>query len=239
MENSYNIIRIQQYIAGQLAKEEMYELEREAMDDPFLNDALEGYRLQKEVNHGKLSLLQQRLATRIEGQQVDRSRFYFTSQRLAIAATAAVLFVLAVVLLWMRATVTETSTEPVLVQTQEIFVDSRLSLIGSGPAVDGQSGAFLQDLNRALQDELNWLLLREAAQDGGHYVVDFEIGADARPTQVEVWLFSAEGTTGSGTEKAPAVVESELQRVLQSGPQWDAAPGTTGSLELQFTVPEG
>src|SRR5690606_10025957 len=94
MGNNYNIIRIQQYLSGTLSREEMYQLEREALNDPLLNDAIEGYRQQENIDHGRLSLLQQRLAARIESQQQERNRFYFGWQRLGVAATACVLMVL-------------------------------------------------------------------------------------------------------------------------------------------------
>jgi len=100
MDNTYNIIRIQQYLKGELSPEEMHELEHEALYDPFLNDALEGYQY-KGVNTGKLTLLQQRLQDRITALPEERSRLLFTSQRLGIAAVACLLFILACVLLWM------------------------------------------------------------------------------------------------------------------------------------------
>src|SRR5690606_12584925 len=95
-------IRIQQYLNGQLSNKEMYELEREALDDPLLQDALDGYRVQREVSHRRLSLLQQRLAARIEGQAKERNAFFFGWQRLGVAATACVLMILVLVLLWIR-----------------------------------------------------------------------------------------------------------------------------------------
>src|SRR5690554_5306048 len=102
MTEHYNIVRIQRYLNGQLSKEEMHSMEREALNDPFLQDAIEGYRLQREVNHGQLSLLQQRLADRVARQKSERDRFYFNGQRLGVAATACVLFILVIVLVWMR-----------------------------------------------------------------------------------------------------------------------------------------
>src|SRR3546814_17782188 len=102
MNTSYHIVRIQRYLNGELNRDEMYELEREALDDPLLQDAIDGYRLQKNVSHRQLSLLQQRLADRIAGQAKERNAFFFGWQRLGVAATACVLMVLVLVLLWMR-----------------------------------------------------------------------------------------------------------------------------------------
>src|SRR5690606_20122474 len=102
MNNSYSIIRIQRYLNGELSREEMYELEREALDDPLLQDAIDGYRLQQHVSHRQLSLLQQRLASRIAGQAKERNAFFFGWQRLGVASTACVFMLLVLVLLWMR-----------------------------------------------------------------------------------------------------------------------------------------
>lgn len=46
MENNYQLSRIQNYISGLMNKEEMFQLEKEALEDPFLQDAIEGYRMQ-------------------------------------------------------------------------------------------------------------------------------------------------------------------------------------------------
>lgn len=101
MDYSYTLLRIQQYLNGQLSPGEMYQLEREALDDPFLQDAIDGFRQTAHVDEHQLSLLQQRLETRIAAQQEDKVAFYFGWQRLSVAATAGLLFILACILLWM------------------------------------------------------------------------------------------------------------------------------------------
>src|SRR3546814_17167660 len=102
MNTSYHIVRIQRYLNGELNRDEMYELEREALDDPLLQDAIDGYRLQKNVSHRQLSLLQQRLADSIAGQAKARNAFFFGWQGLGVEATECVVMVLVLVLLWMR-----------------------------------------------------------------------------------------------------------------------------------------
>lgn len=102
MENNYQLSRIHNYINGLMSKEEMYTLEREALEDPFLQDAIDGYRMQDGVNARQLSLLQQRLATRIEEQAVGRDRRFNSWQRLAVGMAAAVMFVTVCTLLLIR-----------------------------------------------------------------------------------------------------------------------------------------
>jgi len=102
MENNYQLSRIHNYIHGLMSKEEMFQLEREALEDPFLQDAIDGYRLQNGVDARQLSLLQQRLNRRVEDTVATRHAQYFTWQRLAIGATAGVLFVTLLALLYFR-----------------------------------------------------------------------------------------------------------------------------------------
>ncbi|SEN23643.1 hypothetical protein SAMN05216436_11384 [bacterium A37T11] len=99
--NEHLLLKIQQYLQGQLQPGEMHQLEREALDDPMLQDAIDGYRQAKLVDHRQLSLLQQRLENRIAGQLAEKTAFYFGWQRLAVAATAGLLFFIACILLWM------------------------------------------------------------------------------------------------------------------------------------------
>lgn len=102
MENNYQLSRIHNYINGLMSKEEMHALEKEALADPFLKDALEGYSLQQGVDAKSLSLLQQRLHRRVDQHHDLKHRHYFNWQRLAIGMVAAVLFVAVSTLLLIR-----------------------------------------------------------------------------------------------------------------------------------------
>lgn len=257
MDSNYNIIRIQRYLEGMLSKEEMYEIEREALDDPFLSDALEGYRLQAEVNHGKLSLLQQRLAQRIEGKQEEKNRFYFTSQRLAVASVAAVLFVLAIVLFWMKATMDSSGPAEGLVE-KEIFVDLNAAL--------EISPEFMKDLNQRFQREWSGALVRVAGGESGAsaadpavevdgeagrtaseiYRLSFDIDADGRPQNLEVFLIGKEdsqaapmnqGDVGEVQVEALSIdgdLHAKILNVLKDGPLWEGFQGRRVDLELRI-----
>lgn len=221
MRDNYQIIRIQQYLEGLLSKEEMYDMEREALGDPFLSDALEGYRLQAEVNHGKLSLLQQRLAARIEDKYEEKNRFYFTSQRLAIASVAAVLFVLAVVLLWMKATMVSE---------------------GDGVVLDAQSGVsemlspeFHEDLEMRIQQAWEVPAVRETMSSVAApqtYRLYFDIDAQGVP-------YNLDARTAEG-EAASPVLENEWRKVLEEGPLWQGMEGQKVELDVRWNgLPPG
>lgn len=102
MENNYQLSRIHNYVHGLMNREEMHALEREALEDPFLQDAIDGYRLQNGVDAKQLSLLQQRLATRVAEQNTTRNKQFYSWQRLAIGMAAGVMFIVVCTLVLMR-----------------------------------------------------------------------------------------------------------------------------------------
>ena len=80
--NKADILQIKKYLEGKLDARAMHELERRAMDDPFLMDALEGYEAAGNQNKATTQLnhaLQQRL--------IKPQAKVFTLSRLAIAAS--------------------------------------------------------------------------------------------------------------------------------------------------------
>lgn len=102
MENNYQLSRIHNYVHGLMSRDEMHALEREALDDPFLQDAIDGYKLQQGVDVKQLSLLQQRLAERVEVQASERDKRFYSWQRLAIGMASGVLFLTVCTLILMR-----------------------------------------------------------------------------------------------------------------------------------------
>lgn len=235
MENHYNIIKIQQYLAGQLSRKEMYELEREALEDPFLGDAIEGYRLQKEVNHGQLSLLQQRLAQRVAGKQEEKNRFFFTSQRLGVAATAAVLFLLVVVLYLMRSNLF--SDQDQLASETGTEVQKELNIIGELPqkiAVIAPLNTDLEfaepengwvNLNAYIQDNFSWGEVFQTTRDGDRYLIVFEI-TENTPTNLQITKLNEPDT------QVDNLLFQEIESILINGPNWR---GQKGQFELSFT----
>ena len=99
--NYSDTLLIAQYLEGKLDSQKMYELEKQALNDPFLWDALEGY--EHSINpEAELSILQRQLHKRIVHLQENKKVFDFTWQRLSIAAAASVLFIAAGILFWLN-----------------------------------------------------------------------------------------------------------------------------------------
>jgi hypothetical protein len=102
---NYNLIR--QYLEGSLDKNAMHDLEKQALQDPFLADAIDGYAQVNRSSSQQLSLLQTQLHERIAQQQENKDVFNYSWQRLSVAATAGLLFLLACILLWIKMQQTE------------------------------------------------------------------------------------------------------------------------------------
>ena len=80
----YTAKDIERYHSGQLSAAEMHALEKAALDDPFLADALEGY-TQTSTPAADLSALQQKLQLRIERDK-KKGLFYIGNNWMRIAA---------------------------------------------------------------------------------------------------------------------------------------------------------
>ncbi len=94
-------LTIQQYLEGKLDPQTAHQLEKQALDDPFLADALEGYSVYRDPADD-LSILQRQLHERIVHMQENKKVFDLSWQRLSVAAAAAVMFVSAGILFWMN-----------------------------------------------------------------------------------------------------------------------------------------
>src|SRR4051812_20895057 len=81
----------------------MHFVERQALDDPFVAEALEGLRQSPKRKH-TLSILQKQLYDRVSEKPVKRKMWGITTQRLSIAATATVAFIAVSILFFMRET---------------------------------------------------------------------------------------------------------------------------------------
>lgn len=99
--NWLDIDVLEDYLDGKLDAKSMHRIERLSLEDPFVAEALAGLSLSpKRIQ--SLSLLQRRLQDRIAQKPIEQKRWQITSQRLSIAAAAAVLFITVSLLFWMR-----------------------------------------------------------------------------------------------------------------------------------------
>ena len=83
-QNSYTAKDIERYHSGELSPAEMHAMEKAALDDPFLSDALEGYAFTQTAS-SDLSTLQQRLENRIQKEK-KKPVFFIGNTWMKIAA---------------------------------------------------------------------------------------------------------------------------------------------------------
>ncbi|KLT64533.1 energy transducer TonB [Pedobacter sp. BMA] len=102
MNNDWLDINVlEDYLDGKLDARGMHFVERQALEDPFVAEALEGLR-QSPKRKQTLSILQKQLHDRVSEKPVKRRMWGITTQRLSIAATATVAFIAVSILFFMR-----------------------------------------------------------------------------------------------------------------------------------------
>jgi len=209
MENNYQLSRIHNYIHGLMSKEEMFQLEKEALDDPFLQDAIDGYRLQNGVDARQLSLLQQRLNRRVEQTIATRHAQYYSWQRLAIGAAAGVIFVTLLALLYFR------HFNGKAERTTDVELSEPENTVSIEPLLDG-GDASPREGWKTLEKYLN---KEYKAVGSGEIIVTFTVSNDGSLADIE-----AEG-------RPERSLAEEAIRLLQSGPKWQ---GSKGRLKIIF-----
>ena len=94
---------LEDYLDGKLDAKAMHFVERQALEDPFVAEALEGLK-QSPKRKQTLSILQKQLYDRVAEKPIKRKLWGITTQRLSIAATATVAFIAVSILFFMRET---------------------------------------------------------------------------------------------------------------------------------------
>ncbi|ASZ10551.1 carboxypeptidase-like regulatory domain-containing protein [Chitinophaga pendula] len=91
---------IRQYLAGELDDKAMHQLEKQALDDPFLAEALEGYAAHVPDQRAALSELEGRLMQRVQ-QPVRQEKGKVRALYYRWAAAAAILVLMGISTLWL------------------------------------------------------------------------------------------------------------------------------------------
>ncbi|WP_231458708.1 carboxypeptidase-like regulatory domain-containing protein [Pedobacter sp. Leaf132] len=94
---------LEDYLDGKLDAKAMHFVERQALEDPFVAEALEGLKHSPKRKQN-ISILQKQLYDRISEKPIKRKMWGITTQRLSIAATATVAFIAVSILFFMRET---------------------------------------------------------------------------------------------------------------------------------------
>ena len=103
MNNDWiDIELLEDYLDGKLDSKAMHQLEKQALEDPFIAQALAGLSESPKRASQSISILQKQLYERVAQQQVAKKDTIFTWQRLSVAAAAAVMFVSVSIIFFMR-----------------------------------------------------------------------------------------------------------------------------------------
>ena len=93
---------LEDYLDGKLDGKAMNRVEREALEDPFVAEALDGLSRSPKRSLESISMLQKQLQERVAEQHRIKKASVITWQRLSVAAAAAVLFISVGIIFWMK-----------------------------------------------------------------------------------------------------------------------------------------
>ncbi|HEY0896327.1 MAG TPA: hypothetical protein VGE15_07230 [Sphingobacteriaceae bacterium] len=198
-------LTIQQYLTGMLDPREMHALEKEALEDEFLAEALEGYHAVK-TSHTHMSLLQQQLQARVAKNRVEKTAVRLSANRMSIAAAAGLILILSSILFWMIA-FDDTPAAP-----QGSVPKTETTRI-SGSAVSPVNGWDAYD--RYIRNNINTGVRGKA----GKVVLELTV-RNRRPENVTV-------VSGLSPER-----NAEAIRLVRNGPSWQLSGKEAGTVRL-------
>ena len=103
MNNDWlDIELLEDYLDGKLDSKAMHKIEKQALEDPFVAQALAGLSESPGRAVHSVSLLQKQLYERIAQHQEQKKETVFTWQRLSVAAAAAVMFISVSIMFFMK-----------------------------------------------------------------------------------------------------------------------------------------
>ncbi len=210
------------YLEGKLDASTMHKVERVSLEDPFVAQALAGLTAVKSRTH-TLSILQKKLQERVAQKPVQRKAMRMTSHRLSIGATAAVLFITASVLFWMKeanrreqaqiaaskAKNIEVSIQPEGTTAATASLQEAVALpVGGWPAYQN----YLKKNNKLRSTETQGVKL------------SFTVNKDGSVGDVVI------------VNEQSEVINKEAIRLLKDGPKWNFDPqlSNKGSVTIKF-----
>ena len=208
--NWLDIDVLEDYLDGKLDDKMMYRVEREAMEDPFVAQALAGLSQSPRRSRQSLSLLQKQLETRVAGFEEDKKKSVITGQRLSIAATAALIFILGGIIFWMKYNNSQQAKAPSVV---EVNLDPAHVYDYMRPKA-GWSAYFtyLKEKNQLTKTEK----LGKAVE------VSFTIGKDGRPSNLKV------------DKSLGETYDAEALRLIKAGPDWEIPTDPAHKIKLNI-----
>lgn len=198
---------LEDYLNGKLAPQDMYQVERQAMEDPFVAEALAGLSAAPDGLQS-MSLLQKQLRVRVAQQKTHQKESVVTWQRLSIGAAAAVLFISVGIVFWMKNNMNrdELARQKAAAVTETTYATTAQP-VGGYPAYQ----KYIEENNRLKDAKVN-------AQVSLTFLV-----VDGKATAIEVL-------------KSPGQAYSEEAiRLVKEGPDWTLSTNSNKvSLSIGF-----
>lgn len=190
---------LEDYLDGRLDAHAMHQLEKTALEDPFLAEAIAGL-MQSPRRVQSLSILQKRLQARTAQKPIDKKRWRVTSQRLSIASAAAVLFITVSLLFWMRESRNRAQLKENAAKNVEISIAAAPVVLESPAPINGWEAyqTYLKENNR----------LTKNGSVGKVVSLTFQIQQDGSPSDIKVV---------QGISQASNL---EAVRLVKEGPKW-------------------
>jgi hypothetical protein len=186
---------LEDYLDGKLDASEMHQVERHALEDPFVAEALAGLSASPKRSLQSISLLQKQLHDRVAQQKTHQKQAVVTWQRLSIAATAAVVFIAVSIIFWMK---DNASREQQSQQGAASAVVATTYATTAQPEGGYQAyQAYLKNNNKIVGKKINEMVS-----------MTFQVQKDGKATAFEIL-------------KSPGEIYSkEAIRLVMEGPKW-------------------
>ncbi len=188
---------LEDYLEGKLDASEMYQVERYALEDPFVAEALAGLSESPKRSLQNISLLQKQLRDRVAQQKSHKKETVVTWHRLSIAMAAAVLFIAVSIIFWMKDSANRNQQAQKQQQRTEETVTTFLT---SAQPVGGYHAyqTYLKENNRLKGNKISEMVS-----------MTFEVQEDGKAAAFEII-------------KSPGKIYSdEAIRLVLEGPKWE------------------
>jgi len=207
---------LEDYLDGKLDSKAMHQIERQALEDPFVAQALAGLSESPRRVTQSVSLLQKQLYERIAEQQVQKKRTVYTWQRLSIAAAAAVMFISVSIIFVMRVR----QNQELLGKRQPKIVEVNMApVVIPASAVAAPVGGWAE-LEKYMRSNNR---LANTGKPERSVEVSFGIDKAGNPVAIKI------------TKSAAQDLDKEAMRLIKDGPRWEQ-PATPSSRVLYTVV---
>jgi len=229
--NWLDIELLEDYLDGKLDSKAMHRIEKQALEDPFVAQALAGLSESPKRASQNVSLLQKQLYERIGQQLVTKKESVYTWQRLSIAAAAAVMFISVSIIFFMREQERRTELTKIKNQPKNIEVNIAPSPAAVDSANNESYAANAPSGNSALTNAS----ITAAQRDPGVGQISPRRKMENQPIQEGAALSADIASVKQDTATAEAAASKVNARITSVMPVASAPIGGWASLDSYIT----